>query len=755
METTTNLLMTSRDSSLPPLKVHSLIEPDYNENPEPFDDPSTYQPDVPIAIDFGSSEVRAGYGNRSDPSHIFPNRLTRYRDRKINRTFTFVGNDTNLEQSLRTQSRSPYDGPIISNWDYVEDILEYTFHHLSVQGHNGISNPIILSEKLATLQSQRENWYQLLFECYGIPQVTFGIDALFSFYANNEPRSSGLVINSGNEDTTIIPVIDGKGIVSEAKRINWGGRQSTDYLSSLLALKYPYFPSKPTTNQFQNLYQDFCRFSSNYDEEIDRILSLEALETENVVIEAPFTEVFQPEKSEEELRIQAEKRKETGKRLQEQARQRRLEKLIQKEEEYGYYTKLKEQLKDQNKKTILSTLQGAGFDDEQDFKKYLNSLEKSLKRARILDVGDIEENEQTETKFDLVDVPDEQLNDEQIKEKRRQRLMKANFEARQRAKEEKLRKQQEEEAAKLRDENWRKEDLAGWVKDKRNKWSSLIKARKEKLKMKEDMKDRKSQIAQKRMKNIATLAEERSRSGTKRSRQQATVDNDPNDTFGANDEDWLVYNDISQNPEALDQLLEEEYKDIVEIEKALLEYDPNFTDEDTLDAQYDWRNSTLHLFLRGPRPHDSEDIHEQHQMHLNVERIRVPEVIFQPTMGGLDQAGIVEICETILLKKFGSSRRELSTTCQKFANNILLTGGNMRIPGIRERIVREFTEILPVGTRLNVRMAKDCAVDAWRGMAKLSQNQNQYEGTYVTRKDYEEYGPDYIKEHSLGNCAFL
>ena len=744
----------SRDSSLPPLKAYQLKEPDVIDEPEPFDDGEGYNPETAIAIDFGSSEVRAGYGNQERPSHIFPNRIARWRDRKLNRNLTFIGNDTNLDLSVRSQSRSPYDGALVTNWDYTEDIMEYTFHHLGVKGTDGIPNPIIMTEKLGALHSQRDNWYQLLFECFGAPQVTFGLDSLFSFYANNDASASGLVISSGNEDTHIIPVVDGKGVLGEAKRINWGGRQSVDYLSNLLALKYPYFPIKPSTHQFKALYDEFCYVSPDYQDEIQRILTLEELETKNVLVEAPFVDVVQPEKSEEELRIQAEKRRETGRRLQEQARQRRVEKLVQKDEEYAYYTQLKEQMKDQSKKSVLSTLQNAGFDDEQDFKKYLAGLEKALKKAQVLDGGD-EEEDNSNDKFDLVEVPDDQLNDEQIKEKRKQRLMKANYDARIKAKEEKLKKEQEEEEARQRDENWRKENLPEWIKDKRHKLAALIKSRKEKLKIKEDMKDRKSHAAQKRMKNIATLAEERSRSSAKRQRQQATVDNDPNDTFGANDEDWLVYNDITSNPEALNQAIEDEYNVIVGLEQLLLEHDPNFTEEDTLDAQYDWRNSTLHLFLRGPRPHDSEDINQQHQMHLNVERIRVPEVIFQPSMGGLDQAGIIEICETNFLKKFGSSRSELSSISRSLASNVFLTGGNMRLPGMRERVVREFRGLLPIGTELNVRMANDCALDAWRGMAKLSRTDSLFRDTYVTRQEYHEYGPDYIKEHNLGNVSFM
>lgn len=745
----------TRDSSLQPLPVYPLEEPPLSNEPEPFDDPSNYDPETPIAIDFGSYEVRAGFGSQEEPSHVFPTKIVRYKERKIQKALTFIGNDCSLDNAVRSHSRSPFDGSLITNWEYVEDMLAYTFHHLGVQGEDRVSNPIILTEKMAALQAQRSNWYQLLFECYGVPQVTFGIDGLFSFYANNpQGKASGLIINSGHEDTSVIPVVQGRGILSEAKRIDWGGNHSIGYLKSLLSLKYPYFPTKLNDYHFQSMYQDHCYFANNYEEEVSSMFKLDVLEKKDVVLEAPFTEVIQPQKTEEELRIQSEKRRETGKRLQEQAKQKRLEKLRQKEEEYQYYINIREELRDQPKRQVLITLQNAGFEDERDFEDYITNLEKVLKRSRILDVDDDEQDDSNsqESKFDLVDVPDEELNDEQKKEKRKQRLLKANLEARQKAKEEKLQMQKAEEEAKERDRQWREQDLQGWIKDKRAKLAKLIKSRKDKLKLKEEMKDRKSQATQRRMKNLASLAEDNIGVG-KRSRQ-ATIDNDPMDTFGANDDDWMIYNDISITPEALDESIEEEYRDIVELEKALLEFDPSFTEEDTLDAQYDWRNSILHLFLRGPRPHNSEDVHQQHQLHINIERIRAPEIIFQPSMGGLDQAGVAELAEDLLTKKFGSVPSKLSQTSLDMASNVFISGGNAKIPNLRQRIVNEFTEFLPVGTPLNVNCAKDVSKDAWRGMAKLSRS-DYYKDTYVTKKEYEEFGTEYIKEHNLGNVQYV
>lgn len=752
-------MSSSRDSSLPPLKVNVIDDPPLRKNSERFLDEANYNPENPIAIDFGSYEVRAGYTNCNDPALVFPTRLTRFRDRKLNKTFTFIGNDTSLDHAVRTQAKSPFDGSIITNWEYVEDMMEYTFHHLGVQGNDGINNPVIISERLACLQAQRSNWYQILFECYNIPKVTMGIDSLFGFYSNTDGKSSGIAIGLGNETTDVIPIVQGKGILTEAKRINWGGRQSVEYLNDLLTLKYPYFPTKLTNFQYEYMYQNYCYVSQNYDEDIEGYLTLDNLEKNNIVIEAPFTEILQPQKTEEELRIQAEKRKETGKRLQEQAKQRRLERLIQKTEEYDYFSRLREQLVDQPKKNVLSILQNAGFDDERDFKKYLYNLEKSLKKAQAADVGEsLSDNEgenSNEHKFELVDIPDDQLNEDQLKEKKKQKFLKASYDARMKAREEKERLAKEAEEARLKEEQWRKDDLHGWIRDKRDKLNKLIKKRKDKLKMRDEMKDRKSQASQKRMKNLANLAEDNPRSSTKRTRGQATIDNDPNDTFGTNDEDWLVYNDITQNPEAFEEMLEEEYKEIVELEGLLLEHDPNFTEEDTLDAQYDWRNSILHLFLRGPRPHDSEDVHEQHQLHMNVERIRVPEILFQPMIGGQDQAGIAELCESILLKKFDSKPRSLSKITSAMLQNIWLTGGHAKLPGLKERVVKEFTGFLPVNSPLTVHKSGDPSLDAWRGMVKLTQNESDWKQTIVTKKDYEEYGPEYLKEHKLGNMNYF
>lgn len=88
-------------------------------------------------------------------------------------------------------------------------------------------------------------------------------------------------------------------------------------------------------------------------------------------------------------------------------------------------------------------------------------------------------------------------------------------------------------------------------------------------------------------------------------------------------------------------------------------------------------------------------------------------------------------------------------------NNVLITGGNAKVPGLKERIVKEFTGFLPTGTNITVNMSSDPSLDAWKGMAALARNEEQYRKTVISKKEYEEYGPEYIKEHKLGNTKYF
>lgn len=581
---------------------------------------------------------------------------------------------------------------------------------------------------------------ELMFECYCARSLAFGIDSLFSYRYNG--GSTGLVLSSSYSATHIIPVVAGKPIMSSASRLNWGRASAAEYLLKLMELKYPYFPGKWNRYQAEQVLREHCYVSQDYPVELSHYLDWSGLEDRDHIIQFPFTEHVVIEKTAEELEAAAERRREGGRRLQEQAAKMRLEKLLKKEEDYEYYKAMQEQSKFLSPEEFQSYLRANDYETEEELNKFVQKLNDSLKRSRVRDLGEpIEEGPVEAPSFPLLDIPDADLDPDSIKQKRAQRLAKNNYDARMRAKAEKLvEKARLEEEARL-DRARRESDLPAWSEEYRANRERLIQKIKDKARLKSEIGNRKSLASQMRMKTLANLAAD-----NPKKRKRGGEDDD----FGQDDADWGVYRDVAQGGTgASDDEDEEDLEAALKtVESALLEHDPTFTEEDTVEGQSrsDWSRSLTHAFLRGPRPYDNDNTAEQHQVHLNVERIRIPEVLFQPPIAGVDQAGIVETIADVATLRLSDPLQGIA-----ILKDVFLTGGNTTFAGLDSRLRRDLLTVLPADAELRVRNAKDPIWDAWRGAAQWA-GSDQWRQAAVTRQDYLEKGVDYLKEHNLGNA---
>ncbi|KAI9760128.1 MAG: hypothetical protein M4579_001848 [Chaenotheca gracillima] len=747
-------------SELPPVKIwdarNVTLEGYRPPQPEGYERSARMGPDsTAIVIDNGSSSIRAGWSFDQSPKLNFAPIMSRYRDRKLSKTLSLVGNDAYTDATTRGQIKNAFEAGtgIVSNWDVMEGILDYIFLKLGVDGADGgVGRNIVLTEQVANLGYSRKTMSEIIFECYSAPSLTYGIDSLFSYDYNN--GNTGLVISSSHSSTHLIPVFNKKPLLSHATRLNWGGLQNAEYLLKLLQLKYPNFPGKISTVQAEDLVREHCYVSTDYQSELAGYLDWTGLEDRNHVIQYPFTEQTVVQKSEEELAKIAERRKESGRRLQEQAAKMRLEKLIKKEQELEYYKDLQQKSSTVTKKEFRRLLESNDFETEAQLDKAVKELDKSIRKARTKDVGGAEEEEEEEVvTFPLLDVPDEELDEAGIKQKRHQRLMKSNHEARARAKAEKEKEKARIAEEERLDRERRENDLEGWLQERRTNREALVQRIKDRQRLKADLSNRKSLASQMRMKSIANLASDNPTTKKRRRGGAGGPNGGDDDTFGANDDDWGVYRTIAGDGGAGGDASDDEDEDMAttlrSLESQLLEYDPNFTQEHTADAQSDWRKSLLHAFLRGPRPFDPESTRETHQVHLNVERIRVPEVVFQPAIAGVDQAGVLEIAADMLTQRVGCRDALL--------RDVFATGGNTMFRGFEERLRIELQAVLPADAGLRVRRAKDPVGDAWRGAARWvdsggGEGNTPWKTARVTRAEYLEKGPEYIKEHNLGNA---
>lgn len=583
---------------------------------------------------------------------------------------------------------------------------------------------------------------EIVFECYGAPSLTYGIDSLFSYRYNG--GNTGLVVSSSYSSTHLIPVYNQRPMLAQAIRLNWGGYHAAEYLMKLIRLKYDHFPGKLAPTQADFMVRDHCYLSRDYENELASYLDWGGLEDRERIIQYPYTEEVIVQKTEEELTKIAERKKESGRRLQEQAAKMRLERLMKKEQEMEYYKDVQRRLIDQNKKETKRILDDAEVKDEAHLEKVVKELERAIKKARQKNLGgEVEEEQAEEPDFGLLEVPDEELDEAGLKAKRQQRLNKSSFEARARAKAEKeAEKARIEEIARL-DEEKRVNDLEGWLEERREARLETLAKIKERDRLKQDLGNRKSLASQMRMKTLANLAADNPTGATGRKRRRGGDDDD----FGADDADWGVYRNVAvgaNKGDSDDEENEEENLDtaIKTLEDDLLQYDPAFSYEDTVEAQNNWTKSLLHAWRYGPRPVDEGSQAERHQIHLNVERIRVPEVVFQPgAIAGVDQAGLVEIAGDILTQRLtgipGLDRDD-------FLRDVFLTGGATLFENFDDRLRSGLRPLLADGAPLRIRRAKDAVLDAWRGAAGWAGG-DEWKRARVTREEYLEKGPEWFK----------
>lgn len=111
------------------------------------------------------------------------------------------------------QTKSAFEKDICFQAKVQEAVLDYVFSSLGIK--NSLeTNPIVMTEAYCIPNSCRALMNELLFECYSVPMVSYGVDSLFSFYNDNpDPNSTGLIINIHNNGTHVIPIIDGIPIV--------------------------------------------------------------------------------------------------------------------------------------------------------------------------------------------------------------------------------------------------------------------------------------------------------------------------------------------------------------------------------------------------------------------------------------------------------------------------------------------------------------------------------------------------------------
>jgi len=117
----------------------------------------------------------------------------------------------------------PVENGIVKDWVGMQHVWDYTFNekmHIDPKEHK-----ILLTEPPMNPLSNQKKMYEHMFETYGFPAAKVNIQAMLVLYAQG--LLSGVVVDSGDGVTHIVPVWEGIVPPTLIKRLNVAGRHIT------------------------------------------------------------------------------------------------------------------------------------------------------------------------------------------------------------------------------------------------------------------------------------------------------------------------------------------------------------------------------------------------------------------------------------------------------------------------------------------------------------------------------------------------
>jgi actin len=174
---------------------------------------------------------------------------------------SYVGDEAQSKRGMLRLSH-PIEHSCVASVDDYEKVLHHTFYdELRVAPEE---HPCLFVEPPLTSKSSREKLLQIMFETFSNPATALVNSGVLALYANH--RVNGVVLDIGGGCTNVVPVLDGRSVPHAIERVDVAGVDLTDYLTHLMAQKYPFL----TTAEHEitdDCKQKLCFVAQDFDRE--------------------------------------------------------------------------------------------------------------------------------------------------------------------------------------------------------------------------------------------------------------------------------------------------------------------------------------------------------------------------------------------------------------------------------------------------------------------------------------------------------
>ena len=230
-----------------------------------------------IVFDNGSGYLKAGLSNKETPSVTVPALIGRPMLRYAEKIEDFelkplmIGDEVTPVRSLLELTYPMKEG-IIQNDDDMALLWDYVLtQKLGLVKNDLKERKLLLTEAPENPTANKIKMAQILFDKIGIGFFNIEPQAKMTLYCEGE--ETGVVLDSGDGVTHVIPVFANYLLHHQIKRLDIAGRHITDYLIRLLQIKGYAFNSTADFEIVRELKEKYCFVSC--DIESDRKLDKE------------------------------------------------------------------------------------------------------------------------------------------------------------------------------------------------------------------------------------------------------------------------------------------------------------------------------------------------------------------------------------------------------------------------------------------------------------------------------------------------